>query len=145
MLIAVATGAIVVAQGFRSSGLRTDVGPARFPIIYATILIILCGVLIVRNFMSLKKGDYDPHVAPISGVRILLVFIGIVATFVQYLSMDYIGYPLAMAIYLCFLMALMGMRHKILNPVLSIIITAALYFAFDYLLNVPLPVGILFS
>lgn len=145
LLVAIAIGAIVVSQGFPSSGLATDVGPARFPVIYASILIVLCLILIIRNMAGLARHDYDPDAPPLSGRAFILVATGVVATFIQFLALPYIGYWLSMIIYLCFVMALMGMRHRLWNPVLSVVMTGALYVAFDYLLNVPLPVGELFE
>lgn len=145
VLIAVALTAIYIAMGFRSSGLASDVGPGRFPIIHATILIVLSGILVINNAVRLARRDYDPVTKPIPVHAVILTVTGIVATFAQFLTMDIFGYLLTMFIYLCFLMALMGMRHKVFNPVISAVITGAIYLTFDYLLNVPLPVGTLFE
>ena len=59
--------------------------------------------------------------------------------------MEYLGYAPVTAVYLSFLMWLLGMKHKLLNPTLAIAITALLYFTFSSGLNVPLPVGSLFE
>ena len=59
--------------------------------------------------------------------------------------MAYVGYAPVTAVYLSFLMWLVGMKHKVLNPLLAIAITGVLYFTFSNALHVPLPVGSLFE
>ena len=144
----VAVAAIIVARGFPSTGLSTDIGSARFPTVYACLLIVLCGLLVIGNAIQLRKANVlhgETFQESSSGQRHWAAAIAIGATFVCFISMVYIGYLISTIVYLCFLMWLMGFRHKLLNPVISLSITGMLYFSFAYLLNVPLPIGSLFE
>lgn len=142
----VAIAAIVVSRKFPSTGLATDIGSARFPLIYSCALIVLCGILIVRNLKAKHQDTLageatDAAAAP----RHVKTVLGVVASVASLVLMPILGYPLVTAIYLSFLMGLLGMRHKLLNPLLAVGITALLYFTFSMGLNVPLPIGSLFE
>ena len=145
LLTGIALAAIIVAQGFKGAGLATDVGPARFPVIYATILIVLCGVLAFQNISAIVKQRYTEPAPVLSKRQAALIATGMLLTVFQYWAMIYIGYFASMFIYLCLLMALMGLRHFVINPAISAAMTALIFIAFDYLLDVPLPVGELFE
>ncbi|MDR1827925.1 MAG: tripartite tricarboxylate transporter TctB family protein [Methylobacteriaceae bacterium] len=145
LLICFAAGVIYVAQGYSDNGMSTDVGPARFPTVYGLVLIALSIALIVQNVTALNRGDVDREAPPISTHRVFLITTGIVLTFAQYWSMPYLGYLTSMFLYLCLLAALMGLRHVLLNPLISAVFTGLIYFCFYTLLNVPLPVGELFE
>ena len=71
--------------------------------------------------------------------------VGIIASFVCLAMINWFGYLLSVTPFMAFLMALLGMRHKILNPLIAIGITGILYFTFSVGLNVPLPVGSFFE
>ncbi len=146
----VAVAAIVVARGFPSTGLSTDIGSARFPTVYACLLIILCGMLIVGNAVRLHRAKILQNIRSseseeASGQRHWAAVVAIFATLVSFIAMSYVGYLGSTIVYLCFLMWLMGFKHKLLNPVIAMTITGMLYFSFAYLLNVPLPIGSLFE
>lgn len=143
-----AIAAIVVSRKFPSTGLATDIGSARFPLIYSCALIVLSGVLIARNLLK-KTGETtvepvsDEEDAPAPQHK--KTILGIVSTVASLILMPFLGYPLVTASFLAFLMWLLGMRSKVLNPLLAVVITGLLYFTFSTALNVPLPVGSLFE
>lgn len=142
----VAIAAILVSRKFPSTGLATDIGSARFPLIYAGALIVLSGILIARNLRKLKQGIASPVPETTgAGPYHLRTVLGVAATIACLVLMPWLGYAPVTAVYLAGLMWLMGMRNKLLNPVLALVITALLYFVFSLGLNVPLPVGTLFE
>lgn len=144
-----AVGAILGSRKFPHTGLSTDIGSARFPLIYACALLLLCGVLVLQN---LRKGQQDPPVpaelpvdpnAEIPSHRRAIT--GMAATAACLAAMPFLGYALTTGLYLSFLMGLLGKRDKVWNPLLALAITAAMYFLFSAGLHVPLPVGSLFE
>lgn len=143
ILIMVAILAIVTAQSFPATNLETDVGPARFPVLYAGALIVLCLVMMAGSLRQPAAPRQDaPRVDPLGYV---CVAIGVVATGLCIFAMDWIGYALTTVLYLTGLMWMMGWRRKLATPLVAIAVTALLYALFSYSLNVPLPVGSLFE
>jgi hypothetical protein len=144
----VAIASLFFSYKFPSTGLATDIGAARFPQIYALALLVLCAMLISRNLI---KGHPSPAesteaAAAKSEVRSYRsTFAGIVSSVIGLAAMPYLGYGVVTICYLSFLMWLMGMKHKLWNPLLAVLITATLYFTFSAGLNVPLPLGSLFE
>lgn len=147
----IAVAAIIFSQTFPTSGLTTDIGPARFPIFFACALIVLCAMLIGRNLIKLRtlREQAAPVATPSTDKPAVQhhgrIIAGIVASIVNLTAMFYVGYLIASVFYLSFLMWLLGMRHRVFNPLLAIGITAMLYFVFSTGLNVPLPEGSLFE
>lgn len=144
----VAVAAIVVSRKFPGTGLSTDIGSGRFPLIYACALIILSVILIIQNLRKnentqIQAADHKDPDAELPSYR--RAFIGVVATGIYLGMMQYLGYAIATCLYLTFLMGLLGMRHKVWNPILAIAISASIYYLFSAALNVPLPIGILFE
>lgn len=146
----VAVAAIFVSRKFPSTGLATDIGSARFPQIYAGALLVLSALLIGRHLIK-SKGQPTP--AEQTNVPVVhkevrsyrRAFVGIASSILALAAMPYLGYGVVTVCYLSFLMALMGMTHKLWNPVLAVLITVTLYFTFSAGLNVPLPLGSLFE
>ena len=141
----VAIAAIIGSRGFPGTGLSTDIGSARFPLIYSLALLTLSVILIIQNIRKTGGTEAASGDNEASRPNYLKTFSGIVASLLCLGAMPYFGYAPVTAIYLSFLMWLLGMKHKVLNPLLTIVITGALYFTFSSALNVPLPVGSLFE
>lgn len=141
----VAIAAIVGSRGFPHTALSTDIGAARFPLIYSVALLFLSAILIIQNVLKKRHTTAATADGESSRPNYLKTFSGIVASVLCLASMSYVGYAPVTAIYLSFLMWLLGMKHKVLNPLLAIVITSVLYFTFSNALNVPLPVGSLFE
>ncbi len=141
VLIMVAVLAIVTAQDFPATNLPTDVGPARFPTIYALGLIVL-SLLMMAGAL---RRQASPAVLPIDRKGYVCVFAGALATGLCIFAMHWAGYALTTVTYLCGLMWMMGWRHRVLTPLVAIAITALLYALFSFSLNVPLPVGSVFE
>jgi Tripartite tricarboxylate transporter TctB family. len=143
LVAAVAIAAIVVAQDFPATTLETDVGPARFPILYSIALLVLCGILAINTLRapSAPRAETPAAERPSYGA----VALGIAGTAACLLAMDYVGYGIATGVYLFGLMTLMGRRNLLMNAVIAAVLTAAIYATFAYALSVPLPMGSLFE
>lgn len=144
----VAIAAIFFSRKFPTTGLATDIGSARFPQIYAGALLVLCAMLIgrhlIKNQSSVAKEAEAPAVQDeVRSYR--RAFVGIASSVLALAAMPYLGYGVVTICYLSFLMWLMGMKHKLWNPLLAVVITTTLYFTFSAGLNVPLPLGSLFE
>lgn len=141
----VAIAAIVGSRHFPGTGLSTDIGSARFPLIHSIALLVLALILVIQNLRKGKPPAVSLDAAPAPAPNYLKSFSGIAASALCLTAMPYVGYAPVTAVYLSFLMWLLGMKHKLLNPTLAIVITGVLYFTFSSGLNVPLPVGSLFE
>jgi len=143
LVAAVAVAAMVAARDFPPTMLETDVGPARFPVVYALVLIALSVVLAVN---TLRAPAAAPDAVP-AGERpsYASVALGMAATAACLVAMAYVGYAIATVVYLFGLMTLMGRRKPQWNAVIAVGLTALVYAVFLYGLHVPLPVGSLFE
>lgn len=151
----IAVAAIVSARQFPSTGLSTDIGSARFPTIYSAALLILCAILIGRHLKKrwgARRANAAPDAAASQGAPAQTdapdyrkSITGITASVICLVAMPYAGFALTAGAYLSFLMWLLGMKHKLLNPLLAVSITAIVHLTFSNALNVPLPTGSLFE
>ncbi|CAO3410003.1 tripartite tricarboxylate transporter TctB family protein [Azospirillum largimobile] len=144
VLIAIAASAIAATGDFPKSMLATDVGSARFPIIHAGALILLC-LILIANTLRAPTAPADTGDAPVGIAGYAGVALGMLATAGCIAAMEYVGYGVATAVYMAVIMALMGQRSPVWNPVLAVGVTAIVYGVFHYALQVPLPVGSLFE
>lgn len=145
-LLAIAS--LFFSYKFPSTGLATDIGAARFPQIYAVALLVLCALLVGRHLVKSQQPPAQEAEAPAVQEEVRSygrAFVGIASSVLALAAMPYLGYGVVTSCYLAFLMWLMGMRHKLWNPLLAVLITATLYFTFSAGLNVPLPLGSLFE
>ncbi|MCG5238354.1 tripartite tricarboxylate transporter TctB family protein [Azospirillum doebereinerae] len=143
----VAVAAIAVSRDFPTTGLDSDVGPARFPLIYAGILIVLSAILVIGRLLPTRRNQEraaEPA-QPGTGFRFAPVAIGVVATAVYIYLISLIGYLPTTVVFLIGMMRLMGQRSWVRTPLLAVGITAFLYLIFLYGLQIPLPVGSLFE
>ncbi|QCO05553.1 tripartite tricarboxylate transporter TctB family protein [Azospirillum argentinense] len=148
VVAAVAVAAIAVSGSFPTmAGLDTDVGPARFPIIYAGALLVLSAILVIGRLMPKRGAQAAPAEpqAPAEAFRFHRVAIGVVATAVYIYMLSLIGYLPTTVVFLIGMMRLMGMRSWVRAPIIAVAVTAFLYLVFLYALQIPLPDGSLFE
>lgn len=146
-VMAIAIAAIVASFDFPDTMLATDVGPARFPIIYACALVVLCTALIFNTLRG--KVPDGPAPQPEDAFReparekpaYGTVALGMTGSVVTLVVMSYVGFAIATALYLSGLMWLLGRRSKVWNPVIAVGLTVVIYLTFSVGLNVPLPSG----
>lgn len=141
----VAIAAIVGSRRFPGTGLSTDIGSARFPLVYSIALLVLSAILIAQNLCKRSPAAPQAAAAEIELPDYWKPFSGILATAFCIAAMPYTGYLITSALYMSFLMWLLGMKHKALNPLLTLAITAAIYLTFSVALKVPLPIGSFFE
>ncbi|MBE3640165.1 tripartite tricarboxylate transporter TctB family protein [Mangrovicoccus algicola] len=131
----VAVAAIVLTRDFPPNTLPTDVGPARFPVLHAVVLIVLCAICAVETVRA-------PHAAalpPPPGARIR-VALAVAAVAVAIAAMPHLGFPVTAALFLYAVIWLMGRRQILGNAVYAVAASAAIWLLFSWGLNVPLPV-----
>lgn len=154
LVAVVAVAAIAVSRKFPGTGLSTDIGSGRFPLIYAMALLVLCAILVVQHLLKrgsvLTSGKATPQPASATATETVRpdytkTASGMAASVACLAAMPYTGYALTTVFYIAFLMWLLGMKHKLLNPVLALAITATVYFTFSGGLHVPLPLGSFFE
>ncbi|QCB46907.1 tripartite tricarboxylate transporter TctB family protein [Hydrogenophaga sp. PAMC20947] len=139
LLTGVATAAIAVSYSFPSTSLETDIGSARFPLIYASILMLLCALLF---WQKLRAPVVNTPAADTRPLRTLLgVLLSIGCTWLIPIA----GYGLSVTLFLTLMMRLLGRLNWWLNGVLAIAIAGVLYAVFSLGLGVPLPKGAWFE
>ena len=144
LLTGVATAAIAVSTQFPSTSLETDIGSARFPVIYASILILLCGLLFWQKLRATALNTAaEPDAA--AATRPLRSFLGVLLSIGCTWLIPIAGYGLSVTLFLTFMMRLLGRLNWWLNLVLAIAIAGVLYAVFSLGLGVPLPKGAWFE
>ncbi len=138
--IALAAFALFTASSFPRSLLKTDVGPARFPIVYALLLIALCLGLVM---LTLRAKDTGASARiPLRNFRTeIKSALGIGVSVANFLLIPLVGFLIANSLYMTCLIWLLGYRHRILTPLVAMAITGLIYAVFYFGLNVPLPEG----
>lgn len=149
ILSLVAATAIVVSRGFPKTAVATDIGAGYFPLLYSSMLIVLC-VLLAANHLSARKAQQAaPRAVSDAGgadrPQYVRTAIAIVATFISLFLMPVVGFTLVSLAYMSSAMWLFGYRHRLWNPMIAVLVTAALYGTFAWGLQVPLPVGVFFE
>lgn len=138
----IAVAAIANALSFPASPDPNDVGAARFPILYSVGILGLAALLLWQTLSAPLRpqagatGERPHYGRAALGVLAMLLAVAAIGT---------IGYAITGFLLLAGLMAVMGQRSLIWNPLIALGITAIIYFLFDYGLNVPLPPGSLFE
>ncbi|MAM13295.1 MAG: hypothetical protein CML23_23145, partial [Rhizobiaceae bacterium] len=112
-----------------------------FPVIFATVLIALCVIMVIQAFRAELVAAAPEEEKP----RYANVALGVVITCSCVAAINFIGYPIPAAILLFSLMWLMGRRNVIVNAFIAIALTAVIYVAFARGLMVPLPMGSFFE
>lgn len=143
ILVGIAIATFAASSGFPAANLGNDVGAARFPRIYAVVLVILAVLLAIQAWRRPV-----PVVAPASiesRKGLLRVISGMGICIFCFIAMQFVGFvPAALAQFVG-LMLLMGRKHWIQTPLIAVGLTAGVYFLFVYGLNVPLPLGSMFE
>ncbi|MBB4267964.1 tripartite tricarboxylate transporter TctB family protein [Roseospira visakhapatnamensis] len=142
IVVGVSVAAILGTQHFPAVRLSTDVGPARFPIIYSGVLIVLSLLLVAG---TLRGRQFSEAAKPKGRNAYLAVAAGVALTLICLVAIVYVGYVASTIVYVIALMVLMGRRNLLTTPLIAIGLTALVYFTFSYGLHVPLPVGSLFE
>ncbi|MBV5336912.1 MAG: tripartite tricarboxylate transporter TctB family protein [Deltaproteobacteria bacterium] len=114
LLSFVAIVAIIASRKFPGTGLATDIGSARFPLIYSIVLVVLCVILISQNLAKRKHTPNEVTASDVLGAEVdaeapnyRRTFFGVVSSVFCLGAMDYFGYLLTTTIYLSFLMWLL--------------------------------------
>lgn len=142
LLTLVAAAAIAVSGKFPSTSLETDIGSARFPFIYACILILLCVLLFWQKF---RATVITPTDTPAADTRPLRSFLGVLLSIACTWLIPIAGYGLSVTLFLTLMMRLLGRLNWVLNLVLALTIAGVLYAVFSLGLGVPLPKGAWFE
>lgn len=142
LLTGVAAAAIAVSYKFPRTSLETDIGSARFPLIYASILILLCVLLFWQKLRAAVPSTTADQAAD---TRPLRSFLGVLLSIGCTWLIPIAGYGLSVTLFLTLMMRLLGRLNWGLNLVLAIAIAGVLYAVFSLGLGVPLPKGAWFE
>lgn len=132
ILIGIAT--LIEVKSF-PQGQNNVVGPGFFPGIIAAILIILGIILFIQSIRIKKDEDIKVNLFN-SENKLAYIIMGI--TLIYLIAINYIGFLISSIIYLTTLITLYGEKNKLKSLVASSIISSAIYFVFNILLNVPI-------
>ena len=124
-----------------------NVGPALFPGILATALVV-CGTVLIASGLKARRAAAAPSrwaVAPewLRSRPHLLAFVVLVASNVFYLvAVGRLGFLATAFVYLAALMWVLRVRLAVALPV-ALVMALLIHYAFYKLLRVPLPWGVL--
>lgn len=141
-LIALALAVIAFSMQLKSLFLSQsgDIGPKAFPI-GAAVALIACAV---GKMLTEGRSEQKAYFTREGWKRVFLMF----ALLVMYLiSMYYIGYMISTLVFTPLFVVVMREGRKLNVFVLiafSLVVTAVLYFVFEYVVMVSLPTGELF-
>lgn len=144
LLVATAIATFLASADFAGTKLATDVGPARFPRIYAAVLVLLALILAVKALRRPAPAVATPP-SPMARQALLRVGAGIGICVVCFVAMQFLGFILGSVLQLMALMVLMGRRRPVQTALIAVALTAAVYLLFSLGLHVPLPAGRLFE
>lgn len=152
ILSMIAAAAIVVSRGFPKTAVSTDISAGYFPFLYSVVLIVLCVLLAASHWLSRATREPDAMPPSIAGEdessgspQYFTTAIAIVITFFSLFLMPVVGFTVVSLAYMSGAMWLFGYRDRLWNPLISILVTGALYGTFAWGLQVPLPVGVFFD
>jgi len=118
------------------------------PVIW--IMIVLYPIIIWQEWRAEKKKRAEKEdlaedgEEPESSVGLSRkVFLFMVLTFIYLILMNYIGFVISTILYMPVLMYVFGTKSKKLLITLPIVTALALFFLFNNLLGIPLPIGVL--
>ncbi|MGE0205178.1 MAG: tripartite tricarboxylate transporter TctB family protein [Hyphomicrobiaceae bacterium] len=106
-------------------------GPIFFPQILLTLWVILAVLMLIRAFAVWREPAPD---------MAWWVFIGLaVATGLYIYLMGQIGFALSSIVFLAVVIPALGYRHPIVVPAAVVLFPLITWYAFVYLLGIPLP------
>ncbi|WP_250886823.1 tripartite tricarboxylate transporter TctB family protein [Bacillus sp. SM2101] len=104
------------------------------------LLVILAFLLFLQNKQETEQEREKRNVDP-KEIRMLLVVLIIIIIYIFLLEI--IGFVINTFLFLLVLIRLLGYKKWLSNTLVSIILPIVIYFAFNYLLKIYLPQGIL--
>ncbi|KAF2958275.1 hypothetical protein AS159_00735 [Thermotoga sp. Ku-13t] len=115
---------------------RIGLGSAGFPRL-VTACLIICGVLLIVR-ASLSKKEYAARSRTDS--RFAFSLVGLIASFILYIYLfKKLGFILTTGPLLFFAMYVFGSKKILLNVVLSVVTSIAIYYVFTIIFKIPLP------
>ncbi|MBE2898497.1 tripartite tricarboxylate transporter TctB family protein [Pasteurellaceae bacterium 20609_3] len=139
--LAIAVFALYYANTFPDFTMANDIGAARFPIFFASALALLCVIGIGK---TLFKSSTTEAISSLP-LNVKRAIIAIIFNILTIYLIPIIGFYLSSFLFSCALMILLGIKSKINIVLTSLGITILIYVVFQLLLNVPLPLGIIFE
>lgn len=128
---------VFIAWGFVAPIAYDPLGPRPYPILLLILIIICCFYLTIRPHVFAEKVHlgFTPIVLKKVGLTLLFLFI-------YALTFEFLGFPIATTIMACVIGMLFGGSFKS-SLISGVLIGVLCYILFDYLLDVPLPLGLL--
>ena len=117
------------------------IGPSFFPNLLAGFLILFSAILIANAFRGKSKGEITPLKLSDQGVQRGLITL--VAGILFCVVIDPLGFIISSISFLTCMMWVMGNRKPAMFIVTPSLITCAIWFVFEKVLNLSLPAGIL--
>ncbi|MEJ5229014.1 MAG: tripartite tricarboxylate transporter TctB family protein [Pseudothermotoga sp.] len=127
-------GILFYLQTLKIRPVKIGLSPADFPRL-VTAALMVCGVILILKALITKKIE-SKKLEPVALRKIG----SLVVVFVLYaLFLNRIGFLYLTPAFLFASMYVFGMKKHVLNAVISIVVTIAVYFVFAYVFKVPLP------
>lgn len=134
-IIVGAAGYVRIARGYHGLTVADVIGPSAYPYIIGTLMALLAALLFIRPKPPPSTGTFwSRHRKPLALAASLYVYIRL---------LEPAGFALATFAYLAYGHLWLGERSWAKAIVLSAVVTVALWFLFNGLLDLRLPAGFL--
>ena len=117
--------------------------PAQFPKVISTFTLIFCIVLLVVRLLPNVRIDKGKFAQPGPDGLPWMAFSGLMIAYA--VLVDFVGFPIATLLFLLCCPFLMGFRKRMSLTVIAIVSTSLLYVCMKWVLNIRVPVGVLFG
>lgn len=134
-------GAAIYTKTFPQFNLSNDIGNESFPLIFSISLSILC---LLGLLSEIFKKNQQNNIT-LSTKQLLKTFVAILLNVITVFLIDFIGFYLSSFIFSISIMLLLGIRNIYILVLFNIGLIGFIYFLFQELLNVPLPIGLIFE
>lgn len=115
---------------------RIGLGSAGFPRLVTVCMIISGVLLIVRALLSKKEHAARSRIDS----RFVFSLVGLTISFILYVYLfEKLGFILTTGLLLFFAMYVFGSKKILLNAVLSVVTSIAIYYVFTIIFKIPLP------
>ncbi len=140
--IVMVISAIFFIEACKMPSQSRGIGPGDYPKFVCVLLFILGAVQVLRTLLS---GGFPLVDWKNMQTRYLIrAFIMIAGTYVYYLLIDIIGFPLITPVYIWLSMMFFGYKKKVVAAVIAVVFSTAVYLLFTKVFMVLLPGGFLF-
>ncbi|MFE7227290.1 tripartite tricarboxylate transporter TctB family protein [Nocardioides sp. NPDC057577] len=140
-LATLATGALVLEQGWSVNGELDPSGPRFMPVVVGALWVALAAAYVAGMAMNLVRRTVPDSVERFDHIPRVLFLIVLLIGYAY--ALDPVGYIVSTAVFFVVAAAVLGSREHVRDLVVAVGIAVAVYFLFSRSLGIYLPPGVL--